>query len=303
MTSRRLRSPTATAHLAALAGGLALAAACSPSAAVVPAAVGAPELRPASGAKDDCDALRGEPLGCQSLPPRAGDCDRRTDTEAACTRLRGALVPRVAEAAMRCVYNKAIDPCDVYEPDAMGDCFLASLSRACPDGTELAPCRKILAGCKDRWGAEITEDTCRHALAAVQAPLRPDVERCMESTCNVDCFDALVPRSPAGPPVPSDRSRYKPDTSATWLDHTAPMPTAWTACRLDTDCTVVVGPCCREWAMSRMHTSAAYLTLDRAKDDACSGVCEYHKSAKCEQGACALAGPAVPDTASPFPTP
>lgn len=276
-------------------------AACTP-AAVVPAAVTAPApLAPAAGAKDECVAARGEPLGCDHLPPRAGDCDRRTDTEAACKRLRGALVPRAAEAAMRCVYNKSVDPCDVYEPDAMSDCFLAGLSRACPDGSELAACDRIVAGCESHFGADINRETCRFALAAVSAALRADLERCMEKTCTADCFDALVPRSPEGPAAPTDRARYRADTSARWTDVAAPMPTPWTSCHLDTDCTVVVGPCCREWAMSRMFTSAAYQTLDRAKDDACSGVCEYHKSARCDQGACALAGPAVPENASPFP--
>ncbi len=196
---------------------------------------------------------------------------------------------------MRCLYNRSLDPCDVYELDAMGDCFLAALSSACPDPRASMACAGVVATCEGQIGNELTLPVCVAAYSAVIESQREELLSCAASRCNVSCFDHLTPtaddalRRPAPP-----RERHAPEPMAKWPDAKQPMPPAWTACRIDTDCTVAVGACCDELAVGRMYAPFVYQTLDRTVDTGCPETCTYHPRAACEAGRCVLVASEFP---------
>jgi hypothetical protein len=187
-------------------------------------------------------------------------CEKGMDPAADCTRLRGILRPDAARAAVTCMLERR-GTCFVHAGGerSASDCFLASLSSACERPGARAECDRIVTKCGPRLAAEL----CIAELSAVVDEVRGRAAECLFKSCSPQCFGA-IPRAKVSPP--SSTAKAPPIRAAAEIakwKHGTPLPTEWSACRLDTDCAVLPTSRCGSVAVNHLHAAFANEVLRR----------------------------------------
>lgn len=179
-------------------------------------------------------------------------CEKGMEPGVECVRLRGALRPDAARAAVSCMIERR-GTCSVHRSDSAQECFLFSLSSACERPGARAACAPIVAKC----GAKLEEEICVAELSAVVDGARDRAVACLGRSCDPRCYESV--RAPGVPP-PKPKGKAAPGRVAAELARWKPgteFPAEWTACRLRTDCEVIAGERCGSYAVN--HLAAPYV--------------------------------------------
>ena len=265
---------------------------------VVPGAtIAAPDPRVPSGADASADASPNGSGAASAALPACADvevppcvdfglpgptCETGTDPGIECARLREALRPDAARAAVTCMIDRR-GTCRVHATSAADDCFLGSLSSACERPGVRAACAPIVAKC----GGRLEEDVCVAALSAVKDEGRARAEQCLARQCDGRCYDAIVasrslPSKPTTKAVPGNFAAEM----AKWKG--GALPAEWTTCRLRTDCLVVPSPSCGNLVVN--HRFAAHadeiVRRETAQRPGMSRSCRGIGRGKCVAGVC-----------------
>lgn len=137
---------------------------------------------------DPSENARGAPPACALAAPPGPACESFSDTRRECPRLGRSLVPRVAEAAVRCLTHKS-GTTDICLFNVGAACTIAALDEVCVDDSPAIEqaCVKVMDECAEMEPKfrHMNLHACKAALSAIVPSRHPAFLHCAAESCDL----------------------------------------------------------------------------------------------------------------------